>query len=115
MIIDLNKGLKTAEVDMLNFVDIEQVVHTANSAKELAKQLACMSVQSPSKAYDLEDGEYIWDYKDGNRFLHGLLSEIIGVIPEVQVIEESPGPKYWFIKFTFKGEESGFGPGYKGE
>ena len=48
MIVDLSVGLNTDEVDNLVWEEVESVIHTATSAKELAKQLADLRLATPS-------------------------------------------------------------------
>ena len=112
MIVDLSVGLNTDEVDNLVWEEVESVIHTATSAKELANCLANLKLETPSSAFD-EEGDYLWDYKDSSSFYFNTLSQIACAVEGLTITGQSEGPRYWFVTFTYNGEESGIGPGYK--
>lgn len=112
MIVDLSVGLNTDEVDNLVWEEVESVIHTATSAKELAKQLADLKLATPSSAFD-EEGDYLWDYKDSASFYFNTLSQIAYGIEGLTITGQSEGPRYWFVAFIYNGEEAGIGPGYQ--
>ena len=112
MIVDLSVGLNTDEVDNLVWEEVESVIHTATSAKELAKQLADLKLATPSEAFD-EDGDYLWDYKDSSSFYFNTLSQVAHAVEGLTITGQSEGPRYWFVAFIYNGEESGIGPGYQ--
>lgn len=112
MEVDLSIGLNTDEVDNLEWVETLSVTHSATTAKEMANQLADLKLAIPSEAFD-EEGDYCWDYKDRASFYFNTLSQVAHAVEGLTITGQSEGPRYWFITFTFNGEEAGIGPGYK--
>lgn len=105
MIVDLSIGLDEGQVYALDYVQIDQVVHSATTAAELVAMLQDMPLAYPSYAED-------WDYKDVSAYVFGKMYEICQNVEGLTITGQSEGPRDWFISFTFNGEESGLGPGY---
>ena len=111
MVVDLELGLTTDMVDALQWVQVESVVVPSDvTAEKLAEMLCNMPLEYPSSVS--EDGEFLWDYKDVAFHNFSVLSQVAEAIEGLTITGQSEGPRYWFVSFTYKGEETGIGPGY---
>ena len=111
MVVDLELGLDTHAVNVLEWVPIDSVVMPEGiTAKGLAEMLRNMPVAYPSSAFG--DEGFLWDYKDTAAHNFNVLSQVAEAIEGVSITNQSEGPKYWFIAFEYKGKIAGVGPGY---